>query len=402
MIDISLINPIDQPVGKNRLLQELKASLGCDSLSEFRIVVAYAKSGPLLRLEKIIQERREQGVKFSAIFGIDQQGTSAQALKFALDNFDECYVTQERGITFHPKNFAFYFENLARIYIGSNNLTVGGTETNFESAVRIDVSLPSDSGFLVDFEHGWNELLPENCGATRVLTVELLDELIKKGIVLDEAHMQKRRVIRGKDGSVASTTSTPSIKVLPPSALPKKKVQRGAKTETPEPSEVIESSAALEPYGATGFVLQVKPHHNGEIFLSVTAALQNPAFFKWPFNGLTTPKNPGNPAYPQLDPDPVVNISVFGGQEEPILTLNSYSLNTVYYSSKSEIRVTASPLVGIVPDYSIMIMYESETDGIDYEIVIHTPESGQFDNWLAVCNQQMPGGGQQPRRFGWF
>ena len=145
-----------------------------------------------------------------------------------------------------------------------------------------------------------------------------------------------------------------------------------------------------------------RPHHNGEIILSLTATMQNPAFFDWPFTGRTTPKKPGNPSYPQRIPDPIANVAVYGAELLPALTLNRYPLNTVYYEKKREIRITAAPLVPMAPDYSVMILERSDITGVDYEITIHRPDSPDHAIWLARCNQSMPGGGRTPRRFGWF
>ena len=148
--------------------------------------------------------------------------------------------------------------------------------------------------------------------------------------------------------------------------------------------------------------IQIKPHRNGEIFLSVRAIKQHPEFFGWPFTGRTTPKKAGNPSYPQRVPDPIANIAVYGASPVPTLTLNRYALNTVYYERNREIRVTAAPLVPVVPDYSIMILERSDIDGVDYEITIHRPDSPDHGTWLAGCEQLMPSGGRLPRRFGWF
>src|SRR5690606_13423863 len=100
------------------------------------------------------------------------------------------------------------------------------------------------------------------------------------------------------------------------------------------------------------------------------AALQNPAFFNWPFTGKTTPKKVGNPSYPQLDPDPIIDLVVLGASPTPALTLSKYALNTVFYETKKEIRVTASPLVGVVPDYSVMVMEQSNNPQLDYEVTV--------------------------------
>src|SRR5262245_21423657 len=136
MVNISLITPLDQPTGRRRLLAELKDALQDSAFTRFQFIVAFAKAGPLLRLKPLIDQRRAKGLKIDAIFGLDHQGTTAQALTFALDHFSTVYVTREPNLTFHPKIYIFLGSARARVFIGSNNLTVGGTETNFEATVR--------------------------------------------------------------------------------------------------------------------------------------------------------------------------------------------------------------------------------------------------------------------------
>jgi len=394
---LSLIRPLDQPPGTRRLLHDLKVALSDERLSTFRVIVAYAKSGPLHRLREHLVAWRTSGNTAKAILGIDQRGTSKEALDLALALFDSVHVTQAPGITFHPKIYLFTGDHFARAFVGSNNLTVGGTEKNFEAAIDIELDLPEDVEDLDALESAWCDLLPASCPVTRQLTPALLQDLLDDGVVVPEKHMGPGA---GQDAPMATKHSTPppGFNILPETPLPKKLLP------TKPLPPVTGGSGATVGAGTSvrGFAIQVKPHHNGEIFLSRTAAKQNPNFFGWPFTGRTTPKKPTNPSYPQLDPDPVVNIAVFAGGTTPVLTRNSYSLNTVYYETKSEIRVTASPLVGVVPDYSVMIMERSNTPGITYEITIHTPESPAYAGWVAACNQTMPGGGKTPRKYGWF
>ena len=396
---ISLIRPLDQPPGTRRLLDDLKAALEDDRLLHFKLIVAYAKSGPLHRLREHLDSWRDAGKTAEAILGIDQKGTSTEALDLALTLFDSVYVTQVPTITFHPKIYLFAGNRFARAFVGSNNLTVGGTEKNFEAAIDVGFDLPDDADALASFETAWYELLPPSCPATRLLTITLLSQLRADRVVVAEKDMRPNA---GQDaGFGRSIREAPEgFHVVPESPLPKKLlsskpaplITKGGTPVGPDRSEA----------SVRGFAIQIKPHHNGEIFLSRTAASQNPAFFGWPFTGKTTPKKPTNPSYPQLDPDPIVNITVFGNASAPILTLNSYALNTVYYAAKSEIRVTASPLVDVVPDYSVMLMEPSTTSGLTYEITIHTPDSPEYAGWVTACNQIMPGGGKEPRRYGWF
>ena len=372
-------------------------------------IAAFAKSGPLLRLQEHMTAWRKAGKTSAAILGVDHQGTSKEALELANSLFDQVYVTQDRRITFHPKIYLFTGENSAEAFVGSNNLTVGGTETNFEAAVQVKLELPVDAQLLGQFETAWCNLLPECCEATDPLDSVLLARLVADRVVINEKDMRK---IGGRSNkSRVGRSQRSSLYIKPASPLPAKVAmqvhdvsdsqgQFGMASATSAASSG--SDVELPPAHPRGHVIQIKPHHNGEIFLSVTAVLQYPHFFRWPFHGETTPKNPGNPTYPQLEPDPIVNIEVFGEDPNPILRLPNYPLNTVYYERKSEIRITASPLVDVTPEYSIMIMELSDAPDISYEIAIHRPESTEYEDWLAICNQQMPGGGRRPRRFGWF
>jgi HKD family nuclease len=403
MPKIEILKPVDAAIGKRRLLDELKGNLDSEEFSDFRWLVAYAKVGPLQRLKSRLEAWRKNGRTVRAIFGIDQQGTSREALELALALCDEVYVTQERGITFHPKAYVFTGITRAKLYLGSNNLTVGGTETNFEAAVVVDATLPVDNAVLAEMNELWNQLLPAQCVATRVLNQTLLDKLVADGDVVDEITLRKTQKAATK--AKKSSTSKTGLKLKPPSPLPAgakatKAAQQAAPT-TASP-QAVAISIAPPAAQAIGLAIQIKPHGNGEIHLSKLAVNQNPAFFEFPFNAIATPKNAGGTPYPQRLPDPVVNIQVYGAGGALLLKDDAYSLNTVFYEPKKEIRITASKLVSVVPEYSVMVMTPGEAAGIDYELAIYTPDSPDYVLWVATCNQQMPGGGKIPRKFGWF
>lgn len=395
MASFSLIRPVDQPLGTRRLLHEIKDALSDRRLSSLRLIVAYAKSGPLHRLREHFDSWRSRGGTTEAILGIDQQGTSREALELALTLFDSVYITQANGITFHPKIYLFTGETFARAFVGSNNLTVGGTETNFEAAIGVELALPADARDLEALESAWNDLLPDSCSATRRLTAPLLQELRHRGAVLPERRMRARAGVDATLGLGIHDSPSQSFG-LPASPLPK-----AVLPTNPIPS-AAETALPTTAVPVRGLAIQIKPHHNGEIFLSRTALRQNPGFFGWPFTGKTNPKKAGNPSYPRHDPDPVVDIVVIGRDPTPLLQLSSYPLTTVYYATKSEIRITALPLVAVVPEYSVMLMERSDSPQTTYQITIHTPDSPEYPGWVAACNQKMPGGGREPRRFGWF
>jgi HKD family nuclease len=400
MPTFEILKPVDAAIGNRRLLEELKNDLDGNDYSDFRLIVAYAKAGPLQRLKARLQTWRTNGRTIRAIFGIDQQGTSKDALELALTLCDEVYITQERGITFHPKAYIFTGAARARLYLGSNNLTVGGTETNFEAALVVDAVLPADDAVLGEVDQLWDQLLPAHCVATRPLDQALLNELVANGDVIDEITIRKtqKKATKAKKASIKKS----GLPLKPPSALPTDaKAAKAAKAAAaPQPAALTPDPAAAK---AVGLAIQIIPHHNGEIFLSKMATNQNPSFFGFPFTGQTTPKTNAGKPYPQRVPDPVVNIQVYGAGGALIFEDYSYGLNTVYYEPKSEIRVTASKLVPVVPDFSVLVMTASEIAGIDYELTIYRPDNPDYAQWEAMCNQVMPSGGApQARKFGWF
>jgi len=409
MPTFSLISPLEQPLGTRRLLDDLKRCLADPTLSEFGFVVAFAKVGPFYRLQELLQQWRLAGKSANGIFGIDHCGTSVQALDFAINHLDAVYYTQHKGNSFHPKIYWFRGKKKAVAFIGSNNFTMGGMELNFEATVELVFELPAEEKAFAQVHAMYTSILPGSCPATQVLTYTQLNQLESEGLLLDETKKNSGSSTNGKHKVAQAQAKLPRLPVKPMSSLPAKTIFG----KPPKKKALAIKAAAITAQAATidvtkplvpvsGIAMQIKPHHNGEIFLSRIAAQQNPAFFGIPFTGETTPKKGSNSGYPQRTPDPVCNIIVYG-EDNKVLYLNpSYDLNTVFYEAKSEIRVTASPLVPHVPEYSMLIMSPSDELGVDYDMQIFTPSSPDYSKWLAVCDQTMPGGGKVPRKFGWF
>jgi hypothetical protein len=152
-------------------------------------------------------------------------------------------------------------------------------------------------------------------------------------------------------------------------------------------------------------VIQIVPHHNGEVFLSKLAVNQNPSFFGFPFAGQTVPKKPGNPPYPQREPDPITNWNVYDKRDRLLISLDNHPLNTVYYERKGEIRITIPPEVARqIPARSILSMLRPSGNAeIDYQCDVFPPQSPQYAALHAACTEAMPAGGSgAPRKFGWL
>ena len=415
MVRVSFLRPIDQFNGTRRLLNELRDCLHNDDYDHLLISVAFAKSGPLLRLAPNINTWRQKGKNISAIFGVDLLGTSKQALDFALNHFNNIFITHTTAhVNFHPKFYLFYGANHAVCFQGSHNLTVGGTEINFEGGIKIEMDRPADENTFQEALSCWESLLPANCPMTLEVGRRLITELLNRGVIFDETVNRPRRPrpvgIAAGSGTTAGTTVSPSpfphIYPKPPSAIPKEVLPTAAPATASTKAGVkggVKRAAAPQVITSEALVIQIVPQSNGEVYLSKRAVDQNPSFFGFPFTGRAKPKKSKNPPYPQRVPDPVVNVTIYDKHDNLSLAVTGFNLNTVFYEGRSEIRITFSTeLRKATAPYSIMVMRQAE-EAHDYDIEIFNPGSALYRAYLDVCNQTLPGGGSaQPRRMGWL
>lgn len=432
MAEIILINPSDQPTGAFRLLKWLELNFDNLDYNEFRIAVAFSKINPFLKLDDKIQDWKKQGKTMKGIFGIDHKGTSYQALEYALNNFSETYVLHAKHSTFHPKLYMFIGNEHATFFYGSNNLTPGGIETNFEGGTIIKFNKKDNPSLFTNGLNCFDSLLPSKLACSTKLDEDSLTKLFNANLLLNEADPKNKRSRKSKEEKEQSGTTKTINEIFgefstkAPRALPKKHLKPlttpkissvdAASAVTVEPTTEIEPTTRLEPItGAvstkesvlpvSALIIQIIPHHNGEILLSKSAVNQYPDFFGFPFQGRTVPKKSTNNSYPQREPDPIVNINIYDSTGSPVRKVEKYSLNTVYYVVKSEIRITITPeILSLVPAYSILVMSEGDPDSdYDYDLKIFSPGSPQYSDYLDSCDQELPSGGKAvARRMGWI
>lgn len=398
MPTIQILKPTDQPTGQKRLLQELRAALDDPRFNRAYLSVAFARKGPLLKLRAAIQDFRNRGGQIEAIFGTDLRGTTVEALTEAMAQFDRVAVVHSPGrfqATFHPKVYVFVGADRARFIVGSNNVTPGGLETNYETAVLIEVDRVEEADLFEQLMDLWRD-------ADRMAIVvdgDRLEGLQQAGLLGTEKDRQAQGGQgRVREGRRAFEIEFPEIDVVPPEPLPP------AERSRRRPQEAAEEPTRL---GAHGLVIEVIPHHNGEVFLSYSAVRQDPQFFGFPFSGQTVPKIAGNAPYPQREPDPVVDVYVYDDQDAVVESLVDYGLNTVDYEERHEIRITiSSPVAREIPERSILVMQESNEDRIDFRLDFYPPGSPEHQRLLGILRtsgQAMPSGGRpNPRRFAWL
>lgn len=435
MADIRFVHPLNQPKGDFRLLDWLSDNFQSSDYDDFKCLVAFAKIKPFYKLHEYIQKWNEEGKHSEAILGVDHKGTSYQALQYARANFTTVRILHVDYSTFHPKLYIFKGATKATAYYGSGNFTSGGLETNFEGGTIFTFNLPDDQALFDELCVSYSSLIAPNADCTKLLTEDFLNDLKDNDLLLDEVTAKRTTQSSGtkktnggaSSGSAATASLFPPFSVKPAKAIPKSLMTTAAasagiimapstqtKAQPVQPSsqttQTQTTTPVILPLLVDGFVIQISPHHNGEIFLSKLGVDQNKAFFGYPFSGKTVPKKAGKPAYPQREPDPIVSIKVFDPTGALVNAVTNYNLNTVYYEAKSEIRITITPSIldGLrltkgSTDYPILVMSNSSEPGCDYDMYFYAKGSQVYDDYLAICNQTLPSGGKPvARKMGWI
>jgi HKD family nuclease len=412
-----LAQPFGAKVG-DRLISEL----GSGRWQRFRCAVAFAKRSGVQYLDRPLRKFVKAGGIAELAIGIDSGGTSFEALSHlasAISPSGRLIVSHEirsSSTSFHPKLYAFTpADPLERglIIVGSSNITEGGLFTNHElsTALSLDAADADDAALLAAFTKqldAWQDLTSGFAvPATRSRLLALYDE----GRLPGESRLAAGRGALPPPGGGTSglfpgrrRRSKPAHRKSlgePLVPLPPRPPARVELPPTPPPPKPL-GSAHNALYIDTG-----SGTAKTELFLSKTALTSDPAFFRHPFTGRTTPKRGGSKTpQPELDPWPTVDIRLLDAAGAPVAkhTYSDYSLRVWEYAigknAKHELRVNIpAPLLQSLPQDCILEMRRHPVRaGIDYRLDFLEPGSRQWKQARARAATPLP---NSTRKFGW-
>ena len=138
--------------------KELIKQFNSRRYNSFTCLVAFASYGGVSALTRYIKDGKRRGMNIRVILGIDQKGTSKEALEEVLSwGVDaRIYHTDSRNI-FHPKVYLFENEDIFTLIVGSNNLTIPGLVQNVECSLLIKDILSNPVH--KDFYNYWKSIL---------------------------------------------------------------------------------------------------------------------------------------------------------------------------------------------------------------------------------------------------
>lgn len=160
------------------LYEALEQALTDERMTQFTLVVAWAKESGLLRIEPLLEAFRGRGGTAQILLGVDEGGATIEGLQAAVRDFDQAVVVfDERSGTFHPKMYIFRGESVSTVIIGSNNMTPGGLFANYEAGTCLELDLTQDADTQVHQAVTQYIQRLRDDETSRLLTEELILEL---------------------------------------------------------------------------------------------------------------------------------------------------------------------------------------------------------------------------------
>jgi HKD family nuclease len=185
----------DRPVG-NYLIQFLESGL----FHTFTALSAFASVGGVLALGKSVQQARDSSVQINIIVGVDQKGTSKEALEALMALGVHTFVfTQREHPIFHPKLYLFEGENNSALIIGSSNLTLKGLWQNVEASILIEIEHQDEAGIVEEIKTYFSGLFDFTDPNLMPLNGAVIEQLVQLKKVPTEAerkrlHDEKKKI----------------------------------------------------------------------------------------------------------------------------------------------------------------------------------------------------------------
>lgn len=212
----------------------------------FTGISAFASQAGIRGLSKHIKTAKKHLNIITIVTGIDQKGTSKEALEELLALNIDAYVFYQPSITiFHPKIYLFEGADKSALIIGSSNLTSQGLFTNVEASllVSIDNSAEAERKIVEQLKDYFKGIFDFTDPNLKKLNKKIIADLVKAKIVPTETGRKTAQDKAEKD----ERTETENIitKIFPKRAIAKIPSEfRGTKKPTIKTTAATGSTSA--------------------------------------------------------------------------------------------------------------------------------------------------------------
>lgn len=213
----------------------------------FTGISAFASQAGIRGLSKHIKTAKKHLNIIKIVTGVDQKGTSKEALEELLALNIDAYVFYQPSITiFHPKVYLFEGTDKSELIIGSSNLTSQGLFTNVEASllVSIDNSVEADRKIVEQLKDYFKGIFDFTDPNLKKLNKKIIADLVKAKVVPTEA---ERKAAQDK-AEKAERKETENIisKIFPKRAIAKIPSEfRGTKKPTTKTATATAAGSAF-------------------------------------------------------------------------------------------------------------------------------------------------------------
>lgn len=221
-----------EPVSDNAVGNHLIDLLNSKDYHTFTILTAFISTSGVRGILNILEDITPKHVSKTIITGIDQKGTSKEALEMLVDTDLEAYVYhQPSSSIFHPKIYLFEGDDLSSVIIGSTNLTGYGLFVNVEASFMLTVKkADTEYQIIKDIKKYFESLFDRTDPNLKSIDQELIDNLVSLGIVPTEVERNALYIKVEKENISDQASSITPIILFPkrdkskiPSSFSKKK-----------------------------------------------------------------------------------------------------------------------------------------------------------------------------------
>jgi len=182
------------------ICQELDSEYGSRrKWQRFEFATAWVNQPGAERIKGSARAFLAEGGCIRATVGLDFSSTSYEGLCNLLDLEGESaditthvFFDENRACTFHPKVFLFSNAKQARLFVGSNNMTGAGLDTNMEAALGVTGAVDDETMLAASQTlAAWRDERSDS--RSQRLTHAFLEQLLDQGYVRTEEQLRNRR-----------------------------------------------------------------------------------------------------------------------------------------------------------------------------------------------------------------
>lgn len=199
-MEIEILGQGFEPISKKSVGNVLIDNFSNKNFNSFTAISAFATLSGINGVSNLISKATHLK-KILVVVGVNEKVTSKEALEKLLNikNIKSYVFFGNNNSIFHPKIYLFEGDKNSILIIGSSNLTGRGLFTNIETSIQvtIDNNNDKDKKVIEQLKEYFNGIFEKTDSNLNIITKELINDLVKAGIVPTEAE-QKENLAKSK------------------------------------------------------------------------------------------------------------------------------------------------------------------------------------------------------------